>query len=303
MIATISFGAAAQAKGSASPAKRSAAQAKGFAAEVSGIDLKQDLNQTTLRWIEDELQRFGVLVFRKQGLSEAEQIRIAEAFGPLDGGLRKATGAPSRFSHEALIDIGNVALDGEVSAKNDARLLSRLANQLWHSDSSFQNIPVAYSMLSAVVVPELGGDTEWCDLRSAYEQLSDDLRQIVEGLVAVHSAFHSRRLLGDDQYTAEQLARFPPVRRPLVYQHPFDGRKIVHPSVHIESIDGMSVPEARLLVAELLEHVTQPAFVYRHRWQAGDYVMWDNRSTLHRGRRYDLKDRRDLRRTTTVERH
>ena len=109
--------------GTASQVNASAAQAKGFAAEVSGVDLKRDLNQTTLRLIEDELQRFGVLVFRKQGLSEAEQIRIAEAFGPLDGGLRKATGAPSRFSHEALIDIGNVALDGEVSAKNDSRLL------------------------------------------------------------------------------------------------------------------------------------------------------------------------------------
>jgi alpha-ketoglutarate-dependent 2,4-dichlorophenoxyacetate dioxygenase len=275
---------------------------KGFAAEIKDIDLKEPVSASTIDSIEDALQAYGVLVFRDQGLTEADQVRVGEAFGPLDGGLRKATGAASRFSHEALIDIGNVALDGEVSERGDPRLLSRLANQLWHSDSSFQNIAVTYSMLSAVVVPAEGGQTEWCDLKSAYEALPETMQQTLDGLLAVHSAFHSRRLLGDDQYSAEQLARFPPVKRPLVHRHPFDGRKVMHPSVHIESIEGMTVPEGRLLVAELLEHATQEAFVYRHHWRVGDYVMWDNRSTLHRGRRYDLRHRRDLRRTTSLAR-
>ena len=117
-----------------------------------------------------------------------------------------------------------------------------------------------------------------------------------------HSAFHSRIGLGDDAYADEQLKRFPPVERPLVHVHPGSGRKVLYPSVHIDRVSGLSVPEGRLLVAELLEHATQPAFVYTHTWRAGDYVMWDNRATLHRGKRYDLSARRDLRRTTTLER-
>ena len=106
----------------------------------------------------------------------------------------------------------------------------------------------------------------------------------------------------DDKYNEAQLKRFPPVEKPLVHVHPGSGRKVLFPSVHIDRVSGMSVPEGRLFVAELLEHSTQPRFVYRHRWRAGDYVMWDNRATLHRGRRYDLSVRRDLRRTTTLER-
>jgi alpha-ketoglutarate-dependent 2,4-dichlorophenoxyacetate dioxygenase len=241
-------------------------------------------------------------VFRDQPLSEAEQIALAKRFGPLDAGLRKATGAATRFQHEELIDIGNVGLNGEVAQSGDQKLIGVLANQLWHSDSSFQDIPVKYSMLSAVSVPGEGGDTEWCDLRAAYDALPADLRRLAEGRSARHSAFHSRILLGDDKYNDAQLKRFPPVEKPLVRVHPGSGRKVLFPSVHIDRVSGMSVPEARLFVAELLEHATQPKFVYRHHWCAGDYVMWDNRATLHRGRRYDLSVRRDLRRTTTLER-
>jgi alpha-ketoglutarate-dependent 2,4-dichlorophenoxyacetate dioxygenase len=195
-----------------------------------------------------------------------------------------------------------VALDGEVAQSADQKLIGQLANQLWHSDSSFQDLPVKYSMLSAVTVPGEGGQTEWCDLRAAWDELPADTRRLVEGRSARHFAFHSRILLGDDKYKEAQLKRFPPVERPLVYVHPGSGRKVLFPSAHIDRVSGMSVPEGRLLVGELLEHATQPKFVYRHTWRAGDYVMWDNRATLHRGRRYDLRLRRDLRRTTTLAR-
>jgi alpha-ketoglutarate-dependent 2,4-dichlorophenoxyacetate dioxygenase len=273
-----------------------------FAAQASGVDLRRPLDEATVAEIERAMDRYAVLVFRGQPLTEAEQVALARRFGPLDAGLRKATGAATRFQYEELIDIGNIALDGEVAASNDQKLIGVLANQLWHSDSTFQDLPVKYSMLSAVAVPDEGGDTEWCDLRAAYEALPDDLRRLAEGRSARHFAFHSRLLLGDDRYNEAQLARFPPVERPLVHVHPGSGRKVIFPSVHIDRVSGMSVPEGRLFVAELLEHATQPRFVYRHRWRAGDYVMWDNRATLHRGRRYDLSVRRDLRRTTTLER-
>lgn len=273
-----------------------------FAAEASGVELRKPLDATTVRALDEAMDKYAVLVFRNQPLTEAEQVALARHFGPLDAGLRKATGAPTRFGYDELIDIGNVALDGEVAQTSDQKLIGQLANQLWHSDSSFQDLPVKYSMLSAVTVPAEGGQTEWCDLRAAWDELPAETKRLVEGRTARHFAFHSRILLGDDKYNETQLKRFPPVERPLVQVHPGSGRKVLFPSAHIDRVSGMSVPEGRLLVAELLEHTTQPKFVYRHTWRAGDYVMWDNRATLHRGRRYDLSLRRDLRRTTTLER-
>lgn len=273
-----------------------------FAAEASGVELRKPLDAATVRALDEAMDKYAVLVFRNQPLTEAEQVALARHFGPLDAGLRKATGAPTRFGYDELIDIGNVALDGEVAQTSDQKLIGQLANQLWHSDSSFQDLPVKYSMLSAVTVPAEGGQTEWCDLRAAWDELPAETKRLVEGRTARHFAFHSRILLGDDKYNETQLKRFPPVERPLVQVHPGSGRKVLFPSAHIDRVSGMSVPEGRLLVAELLEHTTQPKFVYRHTWRAGDYVMWDNRATLHRGRRYDLSLRRDLRRTTTLER-
>jgi alpha-ketoglutarate-dependent 2,4-dichlorophenoxyacetate dioxygenase len=273
-----------------------------FAAEASGVDLRKPLPAAVVGEIDAAMDKYAVLVFRRQPLTQAEQVAYSKQFGPLDAGLRKATGAPTRFEHDELIDIGNVALDGNIAARDDKKLIGVLANQLWHSDSSFQDIPVKYSMLSAVEVPGEGGDTEWCDLRAAWDALPAELRKIVEGRTARHVAFHSRMMLGDS-YNEAQVARFPPVEQPLVRSHPGSGRKVLFPSVHCERVSGMTLPEGRLLIAELLEHCTQREFVYRHHWLPGDYVMWDNRATLHRGRRYDLTVRRDLRRTTTLERH
>ena len=273
-----------------------------FAAAVDGVDLRQPLDAATVAAIDAAMDRYAVLVFRDQPMDQGQQIACARQFGPLDAGLRKATGAATRFEYDELIDISNVALDGTVADAGNARLVGTLANQLWHTDSSFQPLPIKYSMLSAVVVPAAGGDTEWADMRAAYDALPDDLRQIVAGRTAHHSSFHSRTLLGDDKYTDEQRSRFPPARWPLVREHPGSGRKLLFVGVHCNEVSDMSVPEGRLLIAELLEHATQRQFVFRHQWRAGDYVMWDNRATLHRGRRYDLKVRRDLRRTTTLER-
>jgi alpha-ketoglutarate-dependent 2,4-dichlorophenoxyacetate dioxygenase len=243
-----------------------------------------------------------VLVFRNQPLSQDEQIAFARHFGPLNGGLRKATGAPTRFKYDELIDISNVAQDGKVVARDDPKLLGTIANQLWHSDSSFQAAPIAYSMLSAVAIPAKGGETEFADLRAAYDALPGKTKREIAGLVARHSAFHSRVLLGDDRYTREQLKVFPPVDWPLVRVHPGTRRKVLFVGAHCTGILGMTVPEGRMFLADLLEHATQREFVHRHEWRSGDLVMWDNRCTLHRGRRYDLSQRRDLRRTTTEER-
>jgi alpha-ketoglutarate-dependent 2,4-dichlorophenoxyacetate dioxygenase len=272
-----------------------------FAAEASGVDLRRPLERDTVRAIEEAMDRYAVLVWHDQPFSEAQQVAFARQFGPLDLGLRKARPGQHRFDYDELIDISNLTPQGEVAGRGHAKIVSNLANQLWHSDSSFQQPAASYSMLSAVVVPSSGGDTEFCDLRAAYDALPPDLRSEIENLESEHYAFHTRLWLGDTSYTEEQLKSMPPVRWPLVRTHPGSKRKVLWVGAHATHIVGWTIAEGRVLLADLLEHATQREFVYRHRWRAGDLVMWDNRCTLHRGRRFDLSQRRELRRTTTEE--
>jgi len=134
-----------------------------FVGLVSGVDLTKSMDREVISAIDRGMDQYAVLVFRDQPLTQNEQINCSIQFGPLDSGLRKATGAPTRFNHEQLIDIGNVALDGSIANSDNKKLIGVLANQLWHSDSTFQNLPIKYSMLSAVVVPEEGGQTQWTE--------------------------------------------------------------------------------------------------------------------------------------------
>lgn len=272
-----------------------------FAAEGSGADLRRPLPADAVRAIEAAMDRHAVLVWRGQPFSEDEQVAFARQFGPLDLGLRKARMGQHRFRHDEIIDISNVTPQGEVAARDHAKIVSNLANQLWHSDSSFQQPAARYSMLCAVVLPASGGDTEFCDLRAAYDALPEETKEEIRELRSEHYAFHTRLWLGDTSYTEAQLKSMPPVQWPLVRTHPGCGRKVLWVGAHQTRIVGWTLAEGRVLLADLLEHATQREFVYRHRWQVGDLVMWDNRCTLHRGRRFDLSQRRELRRTTTEE--
>jgi alpha-ketoglutarate-dependent 2,4-dichlorophenoxyacetate dioxygenase len=271
-----------------------------FAAEASGIELGRPLAPETVRDVEAAMDRFGVLVFRGQPLDQDQQIAFARSFGTLDIGLRRATKGPHRFKYDELIDISNVAPEGSIAARDSRRIASMIANQLWHSDSSFQSPAAKYSMLSAVVLPSRGGETEYADLRAAYDALPDALKSELEGLEAEHYALHSRMMLGSTNWSEEEKAVLPPVRWPILRTHPGSGRKLLFVGVHAREIIGWTLPEGRMMLADLLEHATQRQFVYRHDWRVGDLVMWDNRCTLHRGRRYDLNERRELRRTTTM---
>jgi alpha-ketoglutarate-dependent 2,4-dichlorophenoxyacetate dioxygenase len=270
-----------------------------FAAEVRGIDLRAPIVAATVNAIDDAMDRYAVLVFRGQPLDQDQQIAFASRFGTLDAGLKKLNpNAPDRFRYREMIDISNVKPDGSLHAATDRKTLSNFANQLWHSDSSFQQPAGKYSMLSAVVVPSKGGQTEYADLRAAWDALPADLKAEIEGLHSVHAALHSRMWLGDTPSAAE-LAKMPPVQWPLVRTHPGSKRKVLWVGVHATHIVEKTLAEGRMLLLELLEHATQREFVYRHEWQVGDFVIWDNRATVHRGRRYDLGARRELRRTTT----
>jgi alpha-ketoglutarate-dependent 2,4-dichlorophenoxyacetate dioxygenase len=274
---------------------------KHFVGEASGIDLSKPLDAGTIKAVNDAMDKYAVLVFRDQPLTQTQQLELAKSFGPLDMGLKKLKKQPDRLEHAELADISNVADAGGTVARDSRKIVSNIANQLWHSDSSFQQPAARYSMLAAVQVPSSGGDTEFADLRAAYDALPDETKQEIEGLEAEHYALHSRFLLGDTEYTDEQKAALPPVWWPLVRTHPGSGRKLLFAGIHARAIKGWTVAEGRMLLMDLLEHATQPEFVYIHKWRPNDLVIWDNRSTLHRGRRFDLSLPRELRRATTLD--
>ncbi|MCS6766517.1 MAG: TauD/TfdA family dioxygenase [Candidatus Protistobacter heckmanni] len=272
---------------------------KHFAAEASGFDLSKPLSKDQVRQINGAMNKYSVLVWRGQPLTQQQQqVDFAKSFGPLDIGLKKVFKRPERLEYEQLIDISNVDVLGNVAKRDSPRNLSNFANMLWHSDNSFQDPRAAYSMLSAAVIPSWGGNTEFVDLRAAYDSLPERTKKEIEGLQAEHFALHTRLLLGDDAYTDEQKKTIPPAVWPLVDTHPGSGRKVLFVGVHATHILGWPVAESRLYLSDLLEHATRPDMIHAHEWQVGDLVMWDNRCTLHRGRRYDLNERRELRRTT-----
>jgi alpha-ketoglutarate-dependent 2,4-dichlorophenoxyacetate dioxygenase len=273
-----------------------------FAAEASGIDLARPLAPAQVKEIVAAMDRYAVLVFRGQKLGEDEQIAYAKQFGPLDLGLRKLRrGEAHRFRHAELIDLSNTGADGKLVSRDHPKLFSNIANQFWHSDSSFQKPAARYSMLHAMVVPPRGGETEYADLRAAYDALPEEVKEEIAGLEAEHYALHSRLLLGDTSYSEEQKKAIPPATWPLARTHPGSGRKVLWVGIHATHVLGMTVPEGRMLLADLLEHATQREFVYRHQWRVGDLVMWDNRAVVHRGRRWDVSQRREMRRATTED--
>ncbi|MEY3379570.1 MAG: hypothetical protein RL468_168 [Pseudomonadota bacterium] len=269
-----------------------------FAAEVSGIDLTKPLSQQDVRAINAGMNEHAVLVFRQQPMTAQQQLNFASSFGPLDIGLKRVFKRPERLGDERLIDISNVDADGQVTRRDSPKNLSNFANQLWHSDSSFMNPRAAYSMLHCVIKPSWGGDTEFADLRHAYDTLDERTRGEIQELKAEHYALHTRILLGDEAYTDEQKKSIPPAIWPIADTHPGSGRKVLFVGVHARQILGWPTAESRMYLQDLLEHATRREYVYVHKWEPGDLVIWDNRSTLHRGRRYDIAERRELRRTT-----
>ena len=196
--------------------------------------------------------------------------------------------------------MSNLDKHNNVYARDDRRRLFAIGNRLWHSDSSFKVIPAKYSLLHARSIPSKGGNTEFADMRAAYDALDADTRAEIEGLICEHSQIFSRQQLGFTDFTDEERERFKPVRQRLVRTHPATGRKSLYLASHAGGILGWPVPEARAFLRDLVEHATQRQFVYAHKWTVGDLVMWDNRRTMHRARPFPAHEPRDMRRTTLM---
>jgi len=272
-----------------------------FVGEVSGVDLARPLTPDEVAAIEAGMDRYAVLMFRDQKITDEQQMAFSRNFGALEdarGG--NITKPEDKRLQTGMNDVSNLGRDGQPLPRDSRVRLFNLGNMLWHSDSSFRPIPAKYSLLSARVVNPTGGNTEFADMRAAYDALGASTKALVEDLICEHSLMYSRGSLGMLDYSEEERAMFRPVRQRLVRTHPVSGRKSLYLSSHAGAIIGMPMPEARILLKDLNEHATQPKFVYVHHWRVGDLVMWDNRQMMHRVRRYDESQPRDMRRTTVA---
>jgi len=273
-----------------------------FAAEVSPVDLRRVHDPETLAAIRGGMDEYAVLVFRDQPFTDAEQLAFAER---LDGVLHTKLGISAlqknRLGNEALGDISNLDENGEIMKSDNRRRMYGLGNRLWHTDASFQDPAGRYSMLSAKVVPPVDADTEYADMRAAYDALPEEEKARLEGLRVHHSIAYSRQTLGFEFSESEQDALKGAIH-PLVRTIPRSKRRSLYVASHASRIIDWPVPEGRLLLRDLIEHATRPEFVYRHQWRVGDLVIWDNRATMHRARAFDdAKYRRELRRVTTLD--
>ncbi|MGE0418939.1 MAG: TauD/TfdA dioxygenase family protein [Acetobacteraceae bacterium] len=271
-----------------------------FVGEVAGADLTRPQTPDEARAIEAGMDRYAVLVFRGQTITDDQQKDFTRHFGALEayasgGHIRKRV--ENRLG-PGIADFSNLDKDGRLLSPQDRVWLFKLGDRLWHSDSSFRPIPATYSLLSARRLPSWGGNTEFADMRAAYDALDARTRAVVDDLVCLHSLMFSRQAIGFTDMTAEERESFRPVRQRLVRTHPVTGRKSLFLSSHAGAIEGWTVPEAQCFLRDLTEHATQPRFVYSHRWRMGDLVMWDNRMTMHRARPFDPAEVRDMRRTT-----
>jgi alpha-ketoglutarate-dependent 2,4-dichlorophenoxyacetate dioxygenase len=267
----------------------------GFAAVIRGVDLRERLSDATVAEIQAALDRFAVVVVPNQALSDEEQVAFCERFGQIE---RNAGTPRTRLADDRIYDVSNFDKAEQIFSRDDEQFLLSLSNQLWHTDNSFKAVPARYSMLSCRQTPSTGGETEFADMRGAYDGLPLPTQAMLDGLVAEHAFIHSRRVLGFDR-PLPRIEAMEPAHHPIVHVHAGSGRKSLYLASHASHIMGWPVPEGRLLLFDLIEHATQPKFVYTHSWQISDLVIWDNRCTMHRGRRYPSNERRDLRQTRT----
>lgn len=274
-----------------------------FAGAVSGIDITRPLTAEQAQAIAAGMDTFGVLVFHDQHFNDETQLAFSRNFGGLEQASGDLSWGKERRLADNVNDISNLNNAGEVLSRDDRRRLFSLGNRLWHSDSSFKAVPAKYSLLSARVIPSAGGNTEFADMRAAYDALDDATKAECENLICEHSQIHSRSLLGFSEFTEDERRRFTPVQQRLVRRHPVTGRKSLYLASHAGAIIGWPVPEARAFLRDLTEHATQRRFVYAHEWKQWDLVMWDNRVTMHRARPYDHTQVRDMHRTTVACEH
>ena len=272
-----------------------------FAGEVDGIDLTSPLSSEDAAAVHAGMDEYAVLVFRGQNLNDDQQMSLTLALGAIEQSTNNSLRAKNDIRlPETFADVSNLDKNQHPFERDDRRRLFAIGNRLWHSDSSFKPTPAKYSILNAHSTPSKGGNTEFADMRAAYDALDNEMKAEVADLICEHSQVFSRQQLGFTDFTDEERERFAPVRQTLVRVHPTTGRVSLYLASHAGAIVGWPMPEARSFLRDLVEHATQREFVHKHEWRVGDLVIWDNRQTMHRARPFPAEEARDMRRTTLV---
>ena len=277
-----------------------------FVGFVYGVDLKKDLDIKIVKEIDNAINKLSVLVFKDQNIDDSEQVRFTKYFGEIEasGSKSNITKAKDRRLSTDLADVSNLDKNNKPFTKDDPRRIFNLGNRLWHTDSSFKEIPAKYSLLSARNVSKEGGNTEFADMRSAYDNLESRIKNKIDTMICEHSLIYSRQRLGFDmvkELSSEEIKNFTPVEQPLVRKNKVTNRKTIFLSSHIGKIKNWIRPDSMCFIDDLIEYATQLKFKYIHEWSKNDLIIWDNRQTMHRARAYDdLKENRDMRRTTVL---
>ena len=271
-----------------------------FGGVASGIDITRPLTKDQAVEIEKGMDEFGVMVFHDQQLTDEAQIAFSRNFGALELATNNLRDSNEQRLGVHIADISNLDANNNVLARENRRRLFSLGTRLWHSDSSFKVVPAKYSLLSARTIPSKGGNTEFADMRAAYDTLDEETRAECEGSICEHSQLFSRAQIGFGDFTEEERRAFAPVQQRLIRRHPSTGRKSLYLASHAGTILGWPVPEARAFLRDLIEHATQRKFVYAHEWKQFDLVVWDNQATMHRSRPFDATQPRDMHRTTVA---
>ena len=277
-----------------------------FVGFISDIDLKTSLSDLLIKEIDDAINKYAVLVFKDQNINNEDQVRFTQYFGKIEasGKTSNITKASDRRLPTELADVSNLDKDNKPFTINDPRRIFNLGNRLWHTDSSFKSIPAKYSLLSGRNISKEGGNTEFGDMRAAYDNLDVKDKNKIEEMICEHSLIYSRQRLGFDmvkELSSEQIKNFDPVEQPLVRQNKMTNRKTIFLSSHIGKIKNWIRPDSMCFIDDLIEYATKDEFIYVHKWVQNDFIIWDNRQTMHRARAYDdLTEHRDMRRTTVL---
>lgn len=277
-----------------------------FVGFVSDINLKEILSESLIKELDTAVNKYAVLIFKDQNITDDEQVRFTEYFGKIEasGKTSNITKDKDRRLSSDLADVSNLDKDNKPFTLNDPRRIFNLGNRLWHTDSSFKPVPAKYSLLSGRNVSKEGGNTEFADMRSVYDNLDAKTKNKIEKMICEHSLIYSRQRLGFDmvrELSPDEIKNFKPVEQPLVRNNKLTNRKTVFLSSHIGKIKDWTRPDSMCFIDDLIEYATKEKFLYVHKWMQNDLVIWDNRQTMHRARAFDdLTEYRDMRRTTVL---
>ena len=262
-----------------------------------GCDCRLDqLSESDFEDVVKAFDEHSVLVFRGQPLSDEKQISFSKRFGSLETTVNSNPAGGGTV----MTVLSNVDQHNKVIPPEDKRMVFNTGNQMWHTDSSFKQVPALMSLLSGREVPSSDGETQFASMRGAYDSLTDKKKQEIDDLVCVHDFAYSRALIDPNLMTTKNKLEVPPVRQAMVRENPVNKKKNLFLGAHASYVEGLALAEGRVLIAELNQKIVETEFVYSHSWKKDDLVIWDNRTVLHRGRPWDRNQRRIMHRTTVV---